>query len=236
MKLNGKLRPLKYKVFFDFDNTITTFDVLDLVIEHFSADRDWEKLEKDWRAGHIGAKECLEGQLKSLRLSRNTLNEYLSHIKLDPYFKKLLAFFRKRGIHPVILSDSFSPIIKRVLENNGIRGLKVYANRLKFSNGRLIPSFPFFTKECSRCAHCKRRHITNGRNKKTVYIGDGLSDICPSEEADLVFAKGSLLDHLSKANRPCVAFENLEGVYDYFKRELINGKNGSIAQKKQKKD
>ena len=56
-------------VFFDFDNTLTSFDVLDALIERFSINEDWKALERAWQAGRIGSKECLEGQLRSIRVT-----------------------------------------------------------------------------------------------------------------------------------------------------------------------
>ncbi len=36
-------------VFFDFDNTITTFDVLDDMLARFSRNDNWIKLEEQWK-------------------------------------------------------------------------------------------------------------------------------------------------------------------------------------------
>ncbi|MCX5696960.1 MAG: hypothetical protein NTU54_03145 [Candidatus Omnitrophica bacterium] len=40
-----------YNFLFDFDNTITPFDVLDDIIEKFSVNDDWVVYEEAWRAG-----------------------------------------------------------------------------------------------------------------------------------------------------------------------------------------
>ena len=112
------------------------------------------------------------------------------------------------------MSDSFSFLIKEILRHNGIKGVKIYANEIKFlKNEELIPSFPYVSQDCPRCAHCKKKHILENRDKKTIYVGDGLSDVCPAQEADLVFAKETLLDHLRKMKRPCIEFESLGDVY-----------------------
>lgn len=41
-------KPKKLKIFFDFDNTITTFDTIDDMIVRFSVNDKWKKLEYDW--------------------------------------------------------------------------------------------------------------------------------------------------------------------------------------------
>lgn len=214
--------------FFDFDNTITPFDVLDDLIECFSVNKDWIKFEKSWKQGEIGSKECLEEQLRLVKITKKGLKRYLSGIEIDHYFKKLLGIFKGQGISPVILSDNFSFIIDYILHNNGIRGLTVYANELKFSKHGLLLSFPYADGSCFRCGHCKKSSLfkSNFRDKITVYIGDGLSDICPSQHADFVFAKGSLLKHFKKTRQECVGFKDLGGVYEIISE--ISGETSKV--------
>ncbi len=68
------------QVFFDFDNTITDFDVLDGIIEQFSVNRDWVAYEEAWKKGKIGSRQCLEGQLRSIRVERAQLHDYLKTV------------------------------------------------------------------------------------------------------------------------------------------------------------
>jgi 2,3-diketo-5-methylthio-1-phosphopentane phosphatase len=206
-------------VFFDFDNTITPFDVLDDVIKRFAVNKDWMVYEQAWEKGKIGSQRCLDGQLKSVRVTRDDLLQYISRIKIDPYFHKVLDLLEREGLKPVILSDSFTFIIDSILRNNGIRGARIYANGLKFYKDRVIPHFPDRNKNCNRCAHCKKKNLQkNGvKDKIIMYVGDGLSDICPAGCSDMVFAKGRLLEHFRKTKRLCVAFNTLEDIYDYFR-------------------
>jgi 2-hydroxy-3-keto-5-methylthiopentenyl-1-phosphate phosphatase len=208
----------QWQVYFDFDNTITEFDVLDDIIQRFCVNDDWIVWERDWASGRIGSHECLRGQLKSVRATREALSSYLSEVKVDGDFYRLLAFLRKEGTKPVIVSDSFSFFIKTILDNNGVKGVKVYANGLKITKDRLRPFFPHFEVKCSKCANCKKAHLyDNAGGKKMLYVGDGRSDICPAEHADLVFAKGTLLKYLREKNMPCIEFCNLGDVYRYMK-------------------
>jgi 2-hydroxy-3-keto-5-methylthiopentenyl-1-phosphate phosphatase len=206
-------------VFFDFDNTITPFDILDDIIKRFSTNKDWRVFESAWKRGEIGSRECLEGQLRSVRISRGGLVQYLSRIKVDPHVHRLFNLLIREGIKPVVLSDSFTFIIRTILGNNGIKIAKIYANRLNFFHNRLIPSFPYEHKRCISCAHCKKKNLLRKdiRDKVIIYIGDGISDICPAECADIVFAKGSLLKYFRRAKRLCLAFDKLDDIYKYFR-------------------
>lgn len=207
-------------VFFDFDNTITTVDVLDEVIRRYSINGDWIRYESLWKDGKIGSKECTEAQLKGIRVNKETLDRYLATVKLDVSFVKLLALLKRYNIHPVILSDSFTYFVHTILKNHNIRNLPVYANTIRFEGQRLIPSFPYRNSECKRCAHCKGAHLIKPSisDKATIHIGDGLSDVCAALAADIVFAKEKLVDYLKKEKKACLEFVHLKDVYDLFKK------------------
>jgi len=228
MKLSGQ------KVFFDFDNTIAPFDVLDDIIERFSTNDKWVAIERNWKRGRIGSLECLKGQLAGIGVSRAELERYLLKVRIDPYFTKLLVLFKQRNIKPVIASDSFSFVIRSILRNSGIRGVRVYANNLRFKQNRIIPAFPLKDKTCLLCAHCKKKtllkEIKDGRLK--IYIGDGLSDLCPSRHADLVFAKDALFRRLKGRGKSCIRIRGLKDVYDYFQEEGWRYKNRKLIKKR----
>lgn len=212
-----------YTVFFDFDNTITTCDVIDDMLLRFSKDKRWINLEEKWKKGKISSKECLKGQINGLRITREALDGYLLNIKLDPYFKKVINFLNLRNTEVIVLSDNFGYTLKRILVNNGIKGLKIYSNRLEFSRDKLKLSFPFGDRKCRDCAHCKKNNLLSNikRSSLSIYIGDGLSDICPAQHADIVFAKGDLLRYFKNKKLDCVPYNTLKDVYGYFRRSLI---------------
>jgi 2,3-diketo-5-methylthio-1-phosphopentane phosphatase len=222
----GKLDISACNVFFDFDNTITSYDVLDEIIKRFAVDSEWEVFEKAWAEGKIGSRECLKGQLKCLRATKDEMIRYVSEIKIDPYFNNIFKLLVVAGIEPVVTSDSFTFVINQILRCNGIKGIKVYANQLRFSDKNLIPVFPLSNPLCNKCAHCKKNRLLDSRSRSRllVYIGDGRSDICPAQAADLVFAKDSLIRYCADINKACVEFKDLSDVYNHLKRQN-NGTN-----------
>lgn len=210
---DGEERKQEAVFFFDFDNTITSFDVFDDIIQKFSVDDGWVALEEEWQAGRIGSRQCLAGQLQSVRASEGILSAYLSTIKVDPAFKKLLSFLSKKNIEAIIVSDSFSFFINEILASNDISIEKVYSNELEFQGDRLIPSFPYMNNKCPDCAHCKTKHFSENEDKKIIYAGDGRSDFCAALEADVVYAKGTLLRYLTEQGKPCIPFSDFEDIY-----------------------
>lgn len=217
------INPEKCVVFFDFDNTIATCDVFDSMLPRFSRDDLWVKLEKDWQKGKIGSHACLEGQISGISITKKALDKYLSGIKLDPYFKKVVKLLTASKIKVAVLSDNFDYILKRILNYNSIRNLKVYSNKLQFARDRLIPRFPFRSKKCQACAHCKTKNLLANVAKDSIiiYVGDGRSDICPSQYADIVFAKEDLLKYFQEKKLTCFAYKSLKDVYTYFKRSFV---------------
>lgn len=217
------INPDKCVVFFDFDNTIATCDVFDSMLPRFSRDNLWVKLERQWEKGRIGSHICLEGQIKGMSITKSALDKHLSGIKLDPYFSKLVKLLGVRKIRVVVLSDNFDYILKRILNYHAIKNLKIYSNRLHFAKGRLMPYFPYQSKNCQVCAHCKTKNLLANVSQDSIiiYVGDGRSDICPSQYADIVFAKDSLLKHFQDKKLTCFAYKSLKDVYIYFKRSFV---------------
>ena len=214
--ISGVKKSKSLMVFLDFDNTITSLDVLDAVIGKFSIDEKWMAYEEAWKEGKIGSRDCLEAQLKSVRVSRKDLASYVREIPLDPFFLKLLWILDHRQIPFVIVSDSFTFIIKTILLHHGVRRIKIFANELRFQKGRLIPLFPHHSKDCRRCAHCKKIHVLAHKDQTTIYVGDGLSDVCPALVSDLVFAKDTLASHLEAEGKSHTAFRDLGDVCAFF--------------------
>ncbi len=224
-------------IFLDFDNTITMFDVLDDMLTRFSRNDNWLKLEEKWKNGEIGSRECLQGQVEGMAITKKALDGYLAGIKIDPSFKKLMALLKSKKIAAFILSDNFEYILKRILKNHGIGDLSIYANKLNISGERLRPSFPLTNESCGAlrlrsgrrpellskdgdCAHCKRTSLLKNVDggSTSIYVGDGKSDVCASQSADIVFAKGYLRDYCKTRRLSHIPFKDLKDVYEYFKR------------------
>jgi 2-hydroxy-3-keto-5-methylthiopentenyl-1-phosphate phosphatase len=62
--------------------------------------------------------------------------------------------------------------------------------------------FPFSDSDCTKCGTSKRNLLMNmtGDDEISVFIGDGFSDACVVNYADIVFAKKSLASYCWKNN------------------------------------
>lgn len=212
----------KCRVFFDFDNTIACYDVFDDLVERFSPGDGWQALEEKWREGKIGSRECLEGQLKGVRVEKNALDHYLGRVKIDPYFKKSISLLSRKKIKAIVLSDNFDYFLKQILSSHSLSKVKLYCNRLRWQKGKFEPEFPFGDKSCKICAHCKKKNLLANTKSDSIiiYIGDGRSDICAAQYADIIFAKEDLLAHYRAKTKNCFSYKSLKTVYDYLRRSI----------------
>jgi 2,3-diketo-5-methylthio-1-phosphopentane phosphatase len=211
----------KYIVFIDFDNTISLIDVFDDLISRFSSQKArCQELEAKWQRQEIGSRRCLEGQIATLAISRKQLDSYLKRVKIDPYFKGLRQFFSTKKIKSIVLSDNFNYVVKNILSQRGVNHLPIFSNQLWFSRGRIKVKFPFQNRRCHACGHCKKETIEHQLKNgfKVVYIGDGRSDFCPAKFADIIFAKGELLEYCRKEKIACLAYRNFKDIQRYFKK------------------
>ena len=200
---------------FDFDNTITVGDVVDEIVEKFSPNTDWREWERAWMEGRLGAIECLSLQIGNLRVSRAELLEYLSSVRIDPAFAIILDWARARQIEVVIVSDSFLPLILRILENNAIDGVPVFANGLEFSGEQLRAKFPFHDPAFPRSANSKAGHLAPYRDHTIIFVGDGRSDLDAALASDIVFAKDALATDLAARSVAFRPFVTLDPILEY---------------------
>ena len=190
-----------YKVFIDFDGTITTEDVGEKFFLTFADKEKAYAIVQEWLDGKITSRETWErlcALIENLDLKK--FDEFIDQIEIDPHFIEFLDFLKERGIEPIVLSDGLDYYINRVLKKYNLTHLKVYSNKAIFENGKCRPEFPYTDEECDLCANCKRNHViaNSADDDFTFYIGDGYSDACPVRYCDFVFAKKSLLKFCEK--------------------------------------
>lgn len=195
--------PRRIVTFSDFDGTIATVDVGNLLYETFS-DGSYEWPDDDWIAGRVSSRDCLIEQCACTRATREQLEAFVDAQELDPAFPAFVEYCRSRN-HPLyILSDGMDFYVHRLLERAGLGDLPVFANHLEIEGDRLVPSFPYHADTCGRCANCKGPHVRHHSRPHdlVVYVGDGWSDPCGAEHADVIFAKGGLRSWCERTGRP----------------------------------
>jgi 2-hydroxy-3-keto-5-methylthiopentenyl-1-phosphate phosphatase len=127
----------------------------------------------------------------------------------------------------VIVSDGLDYYIEKMLIRRGLAHLDFFANSVQLNENTLHVKFPFYDLlDCKSCGNCKTYHMEKYKADGyfVVYVGNGFSDRCPSEYADLVFAKGDLLRHCRKNGIESTSFNNFRDVErELLQRFVING-------------
>ncbi|HPN37046.1 MAG TPA: MtnX-like HAD-IB family phosphatase [Melioribacteraceae bacterium] len=207
----------KFNVFVDFDGTITTQDVGEAMFLKFGELELVNNIIERWLKREISSFESWEQMCKSVNgFSLKIFHEFLDTIKIDLTFKNFVEHCEKNNIDIYVVSDGFDIYIKHILEREGLTKLKVFCNKMNIVGDKIIPVFPYPDEECKICANCKRNHIidNSGDLEYNVYIGDGLSDTCPAQFCDLIFAKKSLLKFCEKNRITFSPFTNFNDVID----------------------
>ena len=211
--------PQQSEILLDFDGTITRVDVLDELIARFAVNDSWKEFERQWQAGQIGSRECLAKEFESIRATRKNLDAFLMEIELDPGVERLFHVLSEYRIPVTIVSDGVDIFIKRLLTRLDPKiipkGLVIRANAIRHHGDKIELRFPHANSACEvAAAHCKchsaafRHH--SGRH--AIYIGDGLSDICPAHKAPAIFAKSRLAEILSHQGISHLPFSTLDDV------------------------
>jgi 2-hydroxy-3-keto-5-methylthiopentenyl-1-phosphate phosphatase len=232
------------KIFSDFDGTITKGDVGNLIFKTFPGEQIWS-LIKLWKSNKITSRDLLTRECEMADItSLKKLNDLIDGQSIDDHFESFVNFCNNNEIKIYILSDGLDYYIKKILDKYNFNNLTFFANRFDYrsledNKIKIIPDFPYTDSECDKCGNCKRNHLLYYTNEEeiVIYIGDGYSDRCPIEYADIVFAKGSLLAYCIGNNIPCIEFKDfsdiLRNLQEITSRKKINKKRTAELKRKE---
>jgi len=199
----------------DFDGTINTIDSGNALLREFTAS-GWRRLTKELIEGHIGSKEFYIRISTLLKGTKKEMENFtIKHSKIDPYFSDFLGFCKERKWTVKIVSDGFDFYINALLRSHRIKKIETFANHATFTPTKGINfSFPYHNQECGKCGNCKLQIIRRLHDSfhTIVYVGDGISDHCAIQEADLVFAKKNLLKYCKSEGAYCIRYRNFKDI------------------------
>lgn len=206
----------EFKIFIDFDGTITKQDVGEAVFRKFGEVEKVNSIIKDLLIDKISAKNCWILLCETIeKIDKAELNDFIDSLELDESFPRFVNYCRENDFDFYVLSDGFDYYIERIFSKHKLGNIKYYSNRLKItSDGKLVPSFPYTDHSCLSSANCKRNHIINHSADEdyTVFIGDGNSDKYTVQFCDFIFAKDDLLKFCEVERITYFPFSNFDDV------------------------
>lgn len=205
-------------VFVDFDGTISLEDIGIVLLERFAPGR-WEEVDGRYERGEIGSRDYVSALWPLLEgVPYGDLLAAARAIPLDPGFGPLVDWLRDGGAEVTVVSDGIGFYVADRVEPFGVG---VMANAVEVGeDGRRRARFPSAAMAaacaaCGQCGTCKAMPVgeASARGRTTVHVGDGTSDRFAASAADLVFAKGRLVDWCDHAGSAYTPFTELRDVH-----------------------
>lgn len=196
----------------DFDGTLCVQDAVDAFSDHFDP-AGFAAAATAFNAGEITLNECLARQVAGIdRPVDEILGYMLEAIDVRDGVPELLAWCAAHDVEPVVLSSGFVNLMEPFLADRGIE-VPVVGHLLEETPDGLRIRFRDRA-QCALCGEpCKRSDVAALAGGRAVaYVGDGASDLCAAEVADIRFARSSLARHLDRADCAYVPFDDFHDV------------------------
>ena len=140
-----KVTDINFKIFVDFDGTITRTDVGEAMFLEFGDPDKAREIVQRWIDKEIDSKQSWIELCETIpSLDMKSFNKFIDGIEIDPTFNGFAKFCADRNYEIRVLSDGLDYYINRILDNAGFSDIEKYSNKVKFEqNNRPVPSFPF---------------------------------------------------------------------------------------------
>lgn len=205
-----------FKIFIDFDGTITKVDVGSALFEKFGEPSVVSEVTYKYVNDDVTAKECWLLLCNSIKeLDRKAFDDYIESFEIDPTFPDFIKYCIDNDFEHYVLSDGFDYYIDKIFKKEKLDNLNYYSNKLLIDeNNNLTPLFPYLDEDFKSSANCKHNHIINhsSDDEFTVYIGDGVSDKETAGFCDFIFAKDDLLKFCEKERITYFPYKNFHDV------------------------
>src|SRR5258706_9283564 len=200
----------------DFDGTVAPHDMGEELGRPFGRgdSGELERALERWQAGEIGHRELTRVECARLRVTEPQALAFTSRFGLDAAFGDFVSEVTTLGHTVEVVSEGFEFYIADLLTRAGLGRLPFTSNRLRFEDGGVTrPEFPH-DGGCGRCGNCKGARVAEHQRlgRSVVMVGDGLSDRCGARAADLVLARGGLLDWCRDEGIGAEAFRDFSDV------------------------
>lgn len=204
----------RYFVACDFDGTITERDTLEIVVHRYAPDV-WDTIEPRLRAGEVDLYDAMAEEFCHVRAREaEVVALVLEQAGIRAGFTEFVRWLDEGGHELLVVSAGFRSLIDPVLAAAGLSHLHVHAGDALFTLEGTALSFAPSTMPCAaECAHCKSETIAahGPFEGPLVYIGDGYSDRCAAQIADIIFARRELGLYLEREG---VAYHPFEDFFE----------------------
>lgn len=208
-----------FSVCCDFDGTVCIPDSCDFLLEKY-APHEWKDLDDAvWRA-ELTEREAFQRQIALLHVTwEEARAALLKGVRVREGFGEFVSFCRSRRLPLTILSSGLHELIDVLLQSVAVSGIPVLAHHAEIDGDRWQVKLIDLPRLAEHCSHCKCVTVLAQKEAgKVVYIGDGYTDLCPVQHADVVFATGRLAQACADRRRPFIPFQTFFDIEKYLAR------------------
>ncbi|MDK9699438.1 MAG: MtnX-like HAD-IB family phosphatase [bacterium] len=209
----------------DFDGTITTVDTLCFLLDKYGDPR-WREFDHRVERGEATERESLVWQMDTLRIPFPDAIEEITHsIRLRDGVLEFFSWCADNNFPVRIVSGGYEELIQAYLQQWHLE-VAVYANRFPgytTSGGWQVESPPQRLQDCRySCCKCVSLDWARETAKKTVYIGDGITDYCVASKCDHIYSlkDGALSRMLARDEIPTRHFVSFDEILQNEKQRL----------------
>ena len=198
----------------DFDGTITEQDLLDQIALTFGDEEVYREVDEALDEDSLTLHEVISREFEPVRAPLEEVQQWvLENVRVRPGFREVVELARERGWRFEIVSSGFRELIEPVLAREGIEGVELLSNTVDARPDGWKVRFRV-SDVCGTCGQpCKRSTAASlADGSELVYVGDGYSDRCAAESADLVFARRGLARYLDERGVPFERFEDFHSI------------------------
>ena len=197
----------------DFDGTIIRDNLSVLLREEFAHD-SWRQIEADYVRGQLTVEQSNKLQYTFVQERKETLREFIrQNINIRSGFKEFVDYCKANGIQFVIVSSGLDLYIELVLAEIGMADLELHCAHSSFiDNGISVSYTDPEGKDIDGGFKVSHLLWLRKRGGKIIYIGDGLSDLEATLQADYVFATGHLFRLLNARSVACKGFDDFHDI------------------------
>jgi 2-hydroxy-3-keto-5-methylthiopentenyl-1-phosphate phosphatase len=198
----------------DFDGTITEQDLLDTIAQTFGDEDVYREVDEGLDDDSLTLNEVIRREFEPVRAPLGEVRDWvLENVRVRPGFRELVELARERDWRIVVVSSGFRELIEPVLEREGLGDLELLSNTVDPDADGWKVRFRV-SEACEVCGQpCKRSTAAAlADGTELVYVGDGYSDRCAAELADVVFARRGLASYLEDRGVPFERFEDFHSV------------------------
>ncbi|MCK8060370.1 MULTISPECIES: MtnX-like HAD-IB family phosphatase [unclassified Fusibacter] len=203
----------------DFDGTATALDFYKIVLNKIG-DEGWTYVREHRKTGKVDY-HFLNKIFGWHQLTDSEYESLIGTIELDGHLRALLTYLSDQQIDFKFVSAGFDRYIQDVLKKEGYEHVDVITNPGFFEEGimRMAPNVqsPFY----SDVFGIDKGEVMRSFKKeydRIYFAGDTEPDLSAALEADVIFAKGELIELVKQAGKDCIEFETYEEVVDHLKR------------------